>query len=80
MATIPKLRVQRMGKRFRIVYEESRCLAKYNSGEALDDGGFLDEYKAGEKVVDGQLECMKLLTRVTEGQQMTDPEAEAIGN
>lgn len=80
MAAIPMLRVQRMGKRFRIVYEESRCLAKFNSGEALDGAGFLDEYKDGVKIVDGQLECMKRLSQVTDGHQVEDPEAEAVGN
>ncbi len=80
MALIPMLRVQRMGKRFRIVYEESRCLAKFNSGEPCDGGGYLDEYKDGEKVVDGQVECLQKLVLVTDGQEMQDPEAEAIGN
>jgi len=80
MAIIPKLRVQRMGKKHRIVYEQSRCLAKFNSGEPVDGGGYLDQYQDGEKIVDGQLECLKKLTEVTAGYQIEDPEAETIGN
>lgn len=45
-APIPKLHVQRMGKLFRIAYSETRNLAKYNSGEPVDEGGFEDQLDA----------------------------------
>ena len=35
---MPKLRVQRVGKKFRIVYEETRNVAKFYSGEVVDEG------------------------------------------
>jgi len=43
---IPELIVQRMGKLFRIAYKETRNLAKYNSGEPVDEGGFDTEIDA----------------------------------
>ncbi len=66
---VPPLRVQRMGRNFRIVYEETRNLARYNSGEAVDDGGFVDE-------MDARVHLAKVL-----GEQgpTADPEAETVG-
>lgn len=78
--SIPQLRVQRMGKRFRIVYAEGRNLAKFESGLPLDDGGFLDEFEDGVKTVDGELACQQLMVKITTGQKTADPEAEGIGN
>ncbi len=63
----PKLRVQRMGKNFRIVYEETRNLARYNGGQAVDGGGFTDE-----------LECRIHLAKVTGG-PAADSEEEVVG-
>ena len=66
---IPALKVQRMGKLFRIAYSETRNLAKYNSGEPVDDGGFDNE-------IDAQIGLSKVL-----GEQgpTQDAEAEAVG-
>lgn len=64
---IPKLRVQRVGKKFRIVYEDTRNVAKFNSGDPLDAGGF-----------DDQIECYKQLDRVVGDQSQTDPELETV--
>ncbi len=65
---IPPLLVQRMGKKFRIVYKETRNLAKFNSGEPVDDGGFTT-----------QADAMIHLSKVTSGFATTDPEAENVG-
>lgn len=78
--TIPPLRVQRMGKNWRIVYDETRTLARFNSGEPLDEGGFPDVWKDGKKVEDGQLLCMQKMSEITGDKTMDDPEAENIGN
>ncbi len=66
---IPTLKVQRMGKLFRIAYDETRNLAKYNSGEPVDEGGFDTE-------VDAQIALSKIL-----GEQgpTIDAEAEVVG-
>ena len=66
---IPALKVQRMGKLFRIAYAETRNLAKFNSGEPVDEGGFTDE-------VDAQIALSKVLGE--QGPQ-ADAEAEAVG-
>ena len=65
---IPPLLVQRMGKKWRIVYKETRNLAKFNSGEPVDDGGFKT-----------QEEAMIHMSQVTAGFKTTDPEAENVG-
>lgn len=65
---MPKLRVQRVGKKFRIVYEETRNVAKFYSGAVVDDGGF-----------DDQVEAYKRLTTVAGDHPQTDHEAEGIG-
>lgn len=65
---MPKLRVQRVGKKFRIVYEETRNVAKFYSGETVDEGGF-----------DDQVEAYKRLSAVAEGHPQADHEAETIG-
>ncbi len=66
-APIPPLLVQRMGKKFRIVYKETRNLAKFNSGDPVDEGGF--ELEA---------DAMIHLSRVTDGLETSDPEAENV--
>jgi len=66
---VPKLRVQRMGKRFRIVYDGNRNLAKFNSGKPVDDGGFKDE-------IDARIKMSKVLDNFSNG---IDSEAEGIG-
>ena len=68
-APIPALKVQRMGKLFRIAYAETRNLAKYNSGEPVDDGGFDTE-------IDAQIALSKIL-----GEQgpTVDGEEEGVG-
>lgn len=76
---VPKLRVQRQGKKFRIVYDESRGLARFESGDPCDGGGFEDVWEDGIKTVDGQLLAMMKLTKVMDGQVGTDPEEENIG-
>ena len=65
---IPKLRVQRVGKKFRIVYEETRNVAKFNSGDPIDKGGFSDQIKA-----------YKRLAKVAGDHPQADHEAETIG-
>lgn len=65
---IPMLIVQRMGKKFRIVYKANRNLAKFNSGAPVDDGGFDD-------VMDARIH----LAKVSGGQGPTaDPEEERV--
>lgn len=64
----PPLLVQRMGKKFRIVYKETRNLAKFNSGLPVDDGGFAT-------MEEGAIH----LAKVTSGYKMSDPEAENVG-
>lgn len=76
---VPRLRVQRMGKLWRIVYEDTRGLAKFNSGEPVDGGGFEDGWEGREKTIDGQLLAMQKLAMVMNGQVTEDPEAENIG-
>ncbi len=66
---IPALKVQRMGKLFRIAYAETRNLAKFNSGEPVDGGGFTNE-------VDAQIELSRVLGE--QGPQ-ADAEAETVG-
>lgn len=63
----PPLLVQRMGKKFRIVYKETRNLAKFNSGEPVDEGGF-----------ETQEEGMIHLSKVTDGLTTADPEEENV--
>jgi hypothetical protein len=65
--TIPPLLVQRMGKVWRIVYAETRNLARFNSGDAVDEGGFKD-----------QTDAMIHLAKVTDGKGRTDPEEENV--
>jgi len=65
--TVPPLLVQRMGKLWRIVYAETRNLARFNSGDAVDEGGFTDE-----------TEAMIHLAKVTGGKDRADPEEENI--
>ena len=83
----PALMVQRMGKKWRIVYSATRSLARFNSGQPVDEGGFLDERdEAGNLVVDGQLECSKVMAAAIERNKpagvawVDDPEAESIGH
>jgi len=65
--TVPPLMVQRMGKRFRIAYKENRNLARFNSGEAVDGGGF-----------DDQITAEIHLAKITSGKTTTDPEEERV--
>ena len=65
---IPPLLVQRMGKKFRIVYKETRNLAKFNSGDPVDEGGFPN-----------QADALVHLSKVTSGFATSDPEAENVG-
>ena len=64
----PALRVQRMGRLFRIVYDTSRNLALFNSGDPVDKGGFENE-------MDARIEMSKALS----GNSVDDAEAEGIG-
>jgi hypothetical protein len=64
---VPPLLVQRMGKKWRIVYKENRNLAKFNSGEPVDDGGFKT-----------QEEAMIHMSKVTSGFKTSDPEEENV--
>lgn len=93
---IPKLTIQRMGKKWRIVYAETKGLAKFNSGKPLDlcegsepGGGFLDVRNGATLEVDGRMEASKRMSMVlanlpppeTGRDWMdSDPEAEGIGN
>jgi len=65
---MPKLRAQRVGKKFRIVYEETRNVAKFYSGEVVDGGGF-----------DDQLAAYKRISEVAGDTPQADHEAETIG-
>jgi hypothetical protein len=65
--TVPPLLVQRMGKMWRIVYAETRNLARFNSGEAVDEGGF-----------DDKTEAMIHLAKVTGDKERADPEEENV--
>jgi len=76
MAEVPKLQVQRMGKKYRIVYAETRNLAVFNSGEPVDGGGFEDVWENNQMIENGQLEAMKKLSLVMGGQVGTDPDGE----
>lgn len=67
--TVPQLLVQRMGKLHRIVYTETRNLARLNNGEPVDEGGFEE-----------QTDAMIHLSKVVGGKATEDPEAEGIGN
>lgn len=64
---VPPLLVQRMGKMFRIVYKETRNLARFNSGDPVDEGGF-----------ETQEEAMIHLSKVTSGLSIEDPEVENV--
>lgn len=66
---VPPLLVQRMGRKFRIVYKETRNLAKFNSGAPVDGGGF-----------DTQEDGMIHLSKITAGLKFTDTEAENVGS
>lgn len=92
---LPGMRVQRMGKRWRIVYDDTRNLARFNNGRPVDAGGFLDKFEmqpiegGGEKnvkTVDGQFEAQQCMIKAIDGAKATgmqgsgDPEAEGIGN
>ena len=66
---IPPLLVQRMGKNFRIVYKETRNLARFNSGDPVDEGGF-----------ETQEDAMIHMSRVTSGLPTQDPEEENVGS
>ena len=59
-AQIPPLMVSRMGKKFRIVYSETRNLARYKNGQPLDGGGFGDEDGTG------QVDCTRRLSEVVQ--------------
>ncbi len=63
----PPLLVQRMGKLFRIVYKETRNLARFSSGGPVDEGGF--ETQEG---------AMIHLSKVTSGLSIEDPEVENV--
>ncbi len=67
MTKVPPLKVRRMGKKFRICYEENFNLARYNSGEPVDDGGFEDETQA-----------LIAISKLIEGQTQADPEEERV--
>ena len=69
LAPIPALKVQRMGKLFRIAYSETRNLAKFNSGDPCDGGGYENE-------VDAQIGLSQLLAE--QGPQL-DAESEGVG-
>ena len=73
--SIPRLRVQRMGKKWRIVYDQNRNLAKFNNGNPVDAGGFADEYEDGKKTVDGQILALQQMSLAMDGRVGEDPEA-----
>jgi len=68
-----------MGKIWRIVYDETRTLAKFNSGAPVDGGGFADGWEGTKKTIDGQILAMQKLAEVMSGQVTADHEAENIG-
>lgn len=92
---VPALQVQRMGKKWRIVYSETRGLARFNSGKPLDvcegsetGGGFLDVRDGKTLKVDGRITASKRMAEVLAAQPTPagphdwagDPESEGIGN
>ena len=82
---IPPLSVQRMGKKWRIVYAETKGLARYNSGDPLDGGGFSDNWENGQLIETGQAAAMAKLSQIVgaataAGGVYQDPEAENIGH
>lgn len=83
---VPPMTTRRMGKKWRIIYSETKNLAFFNSGRPVDGGGFLDEYVDGKKTIDGQLLAQQQMVEAVQGaaatgqQSRQDPEAEGIGN
>ena len=79
MTEIPKCRVQRVGKKWRIVLDDSRNVALYTNGEPVDGGGVEDEYIDGKQTTDGQIEAYKILSKFESQHKVIDHEAESIG-
>lgn len=82
---IPPLSVQRMGKKWRIVYAETKGLARYNSGDPVDGGGYPDKWEDGQLIELGQDAAMMKLSEVISkataaGGIYQDPEEENIGH
>jgi len=76
---IPKMRVQRMGKLWRVVYDETRTLALFGDKRPVDGGGFQDLYdQDGRQTQDGRILAMQKMSEAIAGQPMDDPEAENI--
>ena len=75
-AQIPPLMVSRMGKKFRIVYSETRNLARFKNGQPLDGGGFDDSEGTG------QVDCTRRLSEVvaSETQRLNVYYAEHAGD
>ena len=77
--TVPKMRVQRMGKLWRIVYDETRTLARFGDGQPVDGGGYADEYVDGKQCQDGQIAAMRALSEAIAQNPVHDHEEENLG-
>lgn len=85
---MPGMQTRRMGKRWRIIYTETKNLAYFNNGRPVDGGGFLDEFVDGERTVDGELAAQQAMAMAQQGAIDTglqgsgilDTEAEGVGN
>lgn len=66
-ASVPPLKVRRMGKKFRICYAENYNLARYNSGDPVDAGGF-----------DEELPAMIAMSKALGTEAAADPEVERV--
>jgi hypothetical protein len=65
--TVPPLKVRQMGKKWRICYAETLNLARFNSGDPVDDGGF-----------DEEIDAMIAMSKALGTEAQTDPEAERV--
>lgn len=81
--TIPKLHVQRVGKKWRIVYYETRNVAKFVNGEPVDGGGFADEWNVDEEGkrirISGEGAARIRMEQAKSGATENDPEEENVG-
>jgi hypothetical protein len=68
VTTVPPLKVRRMGKKFRICYVENLNLARYNSGEPVDGGGY-----------DNEIDAMIAMSKALGDSAQGDPEEEKVG-
>ncbi len=66
-ASVPPLKVRRMGKKWRICYAENFNLARFNSGDPVDGGGY-----------DEEVEAMIAMSKALGTEAQADPEVERV--